>query len=392
MAALPNPLARAVRYARAHGVVSSAHKAARLAARHATMRGLPMTVHVEVSNVCNLSCEYCVLDRGAQGDRVMSDTTFAAVLPVLRNALRINVSGLAEPLMNTRFTAMLGEIRRVAPTAAIQMNTNASLLTAQIAQRLVESRLDEVVFSLDGVDAEHFDAVRHGASLAGLIENIGTLRAVVRERRAGSPALSATTVLQRHNVAQFPETVRLAGRMGATVVNANGLEPFVASVADAPLWTDPDGVDDLADVLREAGAAASAAGIELRMTALRPQRAICPQIFRPIILADGAVVPCSVLAYPRASYLTIDDAGAVVRRESVTPRVSFGNVNETPFRDIWQGDEYVRFRHAVEHRDFPVACRSCLMKHHVICPQPPLTLAECLGTLERRAGRGDIAS
>jgi MoaA/NifB/PqqE/SkfB family radical SAM enzyme len=382
MATVPNPITRAVRYGRAHGIGPSVHKAARLAARYVTMHDLPMTVHVEVSNVCNLNCEYCVLDQGAQGDRVMREATFENVLPYLRNALRINVSGLAEPLMNTRFTAMLAEIRRAAPTAAIQMCTNASLLTEEIAHSLVDSKLDEVAFSLDGVDPEHFDAVRHGASLSGLVDNIATLRRVISERGADRPALSATTVLQRHNIEQFPAVVRMAGEMGVTTINANGLEPYVADLVDAPLWTDPDSVTGLGDILREAGIAADEAGIELRMTAMRPQPAVCPQIYRPIVLADGAVVPCSVLAYPRNSYLKVDETGSVVSHEGTTPRVSFGNVNERPFKEIWRGAEYARFRQEVGAGAFPESCRTCLMKHYVICPQPPMSLTECLATLE----------
>jgi radical SAM protein with 4Fe4S-binding SPASM domain len=388
MATIPNPITRAVRYGRTHGIGPSVHKAARLAARYATMHDLPMTVHVEVSNVCNLDCEYCVLDQGAQGDRVMRESTFDNVLLYLRNALRINVSGLAEPLMNTRFTAMLAEIRRAAPTAAIQMCTNASLLTEEIAHSLVDSKLDEVAFSLDGVDPQHFDAVRHGASLSGLVENIETLRRVVAERGADRPALTATTVLQRHNIEQFPDVVRMAGKMGVTTINANGLEPYVGDLVDAPLWADPDSVEGLGRILCEAGVAAEQAGIELRMTAMRPQTAVCPQIHRPIILADGAVVPCSVLAYPRNSHLKVDETGAVLRCGGTTPRLSFGNVNERPFKEIWRGAEYARFRNEVSAGAFPEPCRTCLMKHYVICPQPPMSLAECLATLEvSRASR-----
>ncbi len=379
---IPNPAARALRYARTYGIGPGMHKAARFAIRSVEMPGLPMTVHLEVSNVCNLHCEYCVLDKGARGDRVMRDETFRRVRPYLRNALRINVSGLAEPLMNTRFTSILADIRAAAPTAAIQMCTNASLLTEGVAHSLVDSRLDEVAFSLDATDAELFDTVRAGASLKGLVENISALRRVIEERGATKPALTATTVLQRKNVHQFPGVVGLAGEMGVTTVNANGLEPYVAEVADSPLWRDPDTVENLAETLREAEEVAGQYGIELRMTAMRPQPPVCPQIFRPIILADGAVVPCSVLAYPRDSYLAVSDSLDVAARRGRTPRVTFGNVNERTFAAIWRSPGYKRFRQHVSSNEFPSSCTTCLMKHYVICPQPPMSMPECLATLE----------
>ena len=385
MPTIPNPLTRVIRYARRHGVASGLHKAARFGLRAASMPDLPMTIHVEVSNCCNLHCEYCVLDKGAQGDRVMSEATFERVLPYLRNALRVNVSGLAEPLMNRRFVDMLAEIRRVAPTAAIQMCTNAALLTEEISHRLVDSKLDEVAFSLDDDDARLFDSVRRGASLTGLLENIAALRTVTADRGADRPALTATTVLQRKNVGHFPNVVRLAGEMGVTTINANGLEPYVAELVDTPIWSDPDSVEGLADSLRSAKAMAERYGIELRMTAMRPQPALCPQIYRPIIMADGAVVPCSVLAYPRDSFLKVDENGLLVRHEGTTPRMSFGNVNERSFRAIWRSPEYRRFRKRVVAGDFPDSCKTCLMKHYVICPQPPMSIDRCIEIVEAGA-------
>ena len=200
------------------------------------------------------------------------------------------------------------------------------------------------------------------------------------------PALSATTVLQQHNIEQFPAVIRMAGQMGVTTINANGLEPYVADLVDSPLWTDPDSITGLAEILQEAGVAAEETGIELRMTAMRPQRAVCPQIYRPIVLADGAVVPCSVLAYPRDSHLRIDETGSVVRHAAKTPRISFGNVNERSFKDIWRGSEYTSFRQDVGSGDFPEPCKTCLMKHYVICPQPPMSLEESLATLVSPVG------
>lgn len=84
---------------------------------------------------------------------------------------------------------------------------------------------------------------------------------------------------------------------------------------------------------------------------------------------------------PAHSYLKVDESGAVVGHEGTTPRVSFGNVNEQSFKEIWRSPGYMQFRHEVESGAFPEPCKACLMKHYVICPQPPMSLRESLGTL-----------
>ena len=171
-------LHRVFRYALTFGLLDSIQKAWCIASHLFTMRGLPMTILVEISNCCNMHCEYCVLDEGAQGDRVMSKTTFANVLPYLRNALRVYVSGLAEPLMNNRFTSMLADIRRVTPYGSIQMCTNGSLMTRKISEHILDKKLDVLFFSLDGVDVKMVDKIRRGGSFVNLISNIEILQSL----------------------------------------------------------------------------------------------------------------------------------------------------------------------------------------------------------------------
>lgn len=374
-------LHRVYKYAVTYGFLDSIQKAWGIAPRLFTIRGLPLSILVEVSNCCNMHCEYCVLDDGAQGDRVMSNTTFANVLPYLRNTLRIYVSGLAEPLMNNRFTSMLADIRRIAPYTSIQMCTNGALLTRKISKNLLDQKLDALFFSLDGVDAKKVDNIRLGGSLVNQISNIKTLHSLKRERSSKKPLIATTVVLQKKNVEQLPAIIKLSSQLGIKVVGINGLEPYVDNMVDAILWNDPSIVGQLKIVLSEASTAAAEANIELRLPAFRPQPAICTQISRPIILADGTVVPCSVLAYPRGSFLYVDKSESTIKANGVIKRLSFGNVNERSFKSIWMDKEYLDFRRNVQRGSFPPPCKKCLMKHHIICPVPHLNVEQCLNTL-----------
>ena len=380
---LKRDMDRALAFVRRHGVAATAAEVATRVAGRIRSGDAPSAVHVEVSNCCNLHCEYCVLDEASHGRKIMSDEMFDSLLPALADARRIDLSGLAEPLMNTRFTGMLARARAAAPRAHIAMCTNATLLTREISEQLVEHGLDELVFSLDGVDPAQVDAVRRGGSLDAVLENIRALQTVKKERGSRRPVLSATVVLQKENLAQLPAVVRLAAELGCEGVSVNGLEPYSSALVEHAVWADPDALPGLAAVLREAQAAAKEAGIELRLPALSPQAPLCPQVSRPIVLADGNVVPCSVLAYERLSLLAVDEAGDIVPGHGATEPLSFGTVGEGGLAAVWNDEAYRAFRQRVRAGDFPPECRSCLMKHDVICATPPLTADEAVATLPR---------
>jgi len=374
---------RVLIYLRRHGLAATVGEIAARVGRRATAGDLPASVHLEVSNCCNLRCEYCVLDENAQGDKIMSEQTFKAALPALAHARRIDLSGLAEPLMHKRFTAMLAEVRRVAPDAHIAMCTNATLLTPEISEQLIDNRLDELVFSLDGVDPRQVDEVRKGGSLDTVLRNIDALRRAKEARGATKPSVSATVVLQKDNVGQLPGIVRLAAELGCDGVSVNGLEPYGSELVGHVIWVDPTAVPWLTEALAEADAAAREVGIELRLPAMRPQAPLCPQAARPMILADGTVVPCSVLAYERRALLGVGDDRRVEALDGTTGALRFGNVKDGGLEAVWRSPAYREFRRAVARGDFPETCATCLMKHGMICATPPLSASESAATVRR---------
>lgn len=372
---LGSVIRRARTYVSTYGFRATVREAISRARSRIMRRDAPNRFHVEISNCCNFACEYCVLRENATGDKVMSASTFAELLPFLTGASSVALSGLAEPLMNRRFVEILQQVRAVAPHAVISIDTNASLLSEPIAEAIVDSQLDSLVFSLDGTEPDLVDSIREGGSLEQLAENLRMLKRVKRQRDSSKPVVAATFVMQRKNVSQLPAAIRLAAELGATIMNVNGLEPYGEDLVDSALWTGR-GHGGLAAVIAEADTTARQLGIKLRLPAPAPQQPHCPQMGRPVILADGTVVPCSVLAYRREGFVAVDANGQTRPRNSVTERLAFGNINESSIAEIWNSDGYRVFRQRVSASDFPAACSACVMKHNVICAGPPWTGSE----------------
>jgi len=378
-----NAIRRARTYISTYGAEAFAHEAWSRVWRRLTNPDMPNRFHIEISNSCNLDCEYCVLREQATGDKVMSDETFAEILPYLRNSSSIALSGLAEPLMNRRFSSFLHQVREVAPNALISICTNASLLTPALARDMVAAKLGSFVFSLDGADSELVDGIRHGGSLDILIQKIRMLNEEKHKVHSKLPVLAATMVTQRKTIGQLPSVVELAATLEVKMVTINGLEPYKPELIDAALWTGRDTPrEELIAAVEQASRVADDKGVSLRFPSLRPEAPRCPQMGRPVVLADGTVIPCSILAYRRDGFLAVDAHGALIDRHCYTDQVSFGNVNQRPLSEIWADADCREFRMPVTSGDFPAECDSCLLKHNVICANEPLSAREFIESLD----------
>lgn len=148
----------------------------------------PVRAWIEVTNVCNLSCPMCLTPR--LGDQVpkglMKLEHFEAVVAKLTGHVRdVNLFLGGEPLINKQLPEMI----RIARAAGLgtRVHTNATLLTADWANQLIDAGLDYLSCSFDGADAATYDAFRPGGHFATTTENIRRLARIRTERGATRP-------------------------------------------------------------------------------------------------------------------------------------------------------------------------------------------------------------
>lgn len=358
------------------------HQIRRRLFRPASLRGFPDALQIEISNGCNLNCEYCVVNQALKGKKIMSLETFESLTPYLKYVGKVRLSGLAEPLLNNNLIPILNLLKTKSPFCHVSVSTNATLLTAAISNQLIDGGLDRLTFSLDGTETGIVDGIRKGGSLAAIMNNILKLNEIKAQKKSGVPVLLATMVAQSKNIAQLPGTVALAAEMGAARLEVNGLEPYREEMLEYVLWQSPSSTRGLSEILLAASLQAEKSGIDLRLASFLPCKARCAEIGTPIILANGDVVPCSVLAYDRDSFLSIAENGSVVPERSTVHKKCFGNIKNKSFPAIWYDQGYVTFRKDIKANKFPKSCKRCLIKHGVSCVTEPLSGKELLAQLE----------
>jgi MoaA/NifB/PqqE/SkfB family radical SAM enzyme len=137
----------------------------------------PLTkIYVEPTNRCNLSCVTCIRHSWDESFEDLAWPDYQALIDGLADfpeAKTIAFAGFGEPLLHPRFPEMV----RLAHEKGVrtEMTSNAMLLTASMAERLIDAGLDQFTVSIDGTSNESHGTVRPGASLEEIMENVRRL-------------------------------------------------------------------------------------------------------------------------------------------------------------------------------------------------------------------------
>lgn len=334
---------------------------------------LPTELQVEVTSACNLRCAMCLVSYRAPVNKItgaMPPELFGPLVESLPRLRRLTLQGLGEPLLSPYLLDLVGHAK--ARGIVVGFNSNATLLSRRMADRLVGTGLDWLHVSLDGASAATFEGIRGGADFERVVSNLAGLVAAKRAAGSATPWVRAVFVAMRRNVAELPDLVRLLARTGVDELRVQnlshtfsdtdpagryaGIREFTAREA---LWsgvegstTGGPGADGEAAESAFAAArdAAGESGLALRLPRLAPRP---PARARPgepgctwpwdsaYVTSAGVVQPCCMVMG--------DD------------RVALGRLDEQPFPEIWYGEPYREFRRRLFGTDPPEVCRGCAL-------------------------------
>lgn len=116
----------------------------------------PFSIQVEVSQFCNIKCNYCMQAFIKQKDKVlMSMDTFVTLCDQIGefrdNLKSVNFAGWGEPLVNPSLPAMIRHLYVRTTTDSIALITNGLLLTPAVSRSLIDAGTKHVRISLQGI-------------------------------------------------------------------------------------------------------------------------------------------------------------------------------------------------------------------------------------------------
>lgn len=171
------------------------------------LKGGPMAVNMEVTYLCNATCDFCDYWKSKRSGK-LGDYDYVDALRKL-NPLTVTLTG-GEPTINKQLPEAVRRIKASLGFVYIGMVTHGSLLTVEKAMALWEAGLDHISISLNYIGREH-DEER---GIEGLYEHISTL---VPQLTARGVNVIFNTVIMRDNLDHVVPIAHLARIMGAKV-------------------------------------------------------------------------------------------------------------------------------------------------------------------------------
>jgi MoaA/NifB/PqqE/SkfB family radical SAM enzyme len=328
-----------------------------VATRDAEAVAPPVCLYLEVTNRCNLLCETCPRTFEAlEPPADMSWELFTSIVDQVPDVARVVLHGVGEPMLVKPLPRMIHYLKQRG--IYVLFNTNGTLLSAAKGQALIETGLDELRISLDAADARTFLAVRGKNFFDRIVRNVEAFTALQSRSGAALPRVSLWLTGLKETIAQLPDFVRLAGRMGVREVylqrlvydaTGYGLARAESSLFEQVREAETRIIEDAAAIAAELGISLDASGATDPGLSLK--RAEEPQPWsacrRPWSLmyftAHGRALPCCMAPFSARGY------------DSYT----LGDATQQTLREIWNGAAYQHFRSALLSDTPPKPCAGC---------------------------------
>jgi radical SAM protein with 4Fe4S-binding SPASM domain len=223
-----------------------------------------------------------------------------------------------EPLLNKDIYSMIQYVKQ--KHIKVILSSNLNILRDKDAEALVNSGLDELIVSLDGVTPESYEKYRKGGNYRKVIKNIEMLVRKKEEMKSNKPKIIWQFLVFKHNVHEVPK-VKMMGKQlkvdDVVIVSAQlggpGQTPYLGdrnAAESASKWLVPD--------KRFKGE------FDYFSNPDYLSRKKCYFLWKTVTINwDGSVSPCCCV---------------------YEPSTDFGNVKEERIDQIWNNDLYMRSR------------------------------------------------
>ena len=292
------------------------------------MLGLPWAASIEPTNNCNLRCPQCptgmqVITR-KQG--FLELDSFRHFIDKLTTSLiHLTLYFQGEPFMNRQFIEMIREAR--SRKIFVTTSTNGHFLDKETAQDIVDSGLNHLVISLDGLDQETYANYRIHGKLRKVKEGIENLVLAKKEKNSLLPLIELQFLVMGHNEHQISEAKLFARKSGADFITFKSAQVYTFEKEDSILP-------------KQSRYSRYQKNSDGKWVIRKKLKNSCHRIWRSCVVTwEGEVVPC---CYDKdASY-------------------SAGNLNSNSLKEIWNSDQMQDFRKKVfRNRSGIDICANC---------------------------------
>jgi MoaA/NifB/PqqE/SkfB family radical SAM enzyme/GT2 family glycosyltransferase len=185
---------------------------------------MPIYMDFNTLNRCNVSCTMCPPAIRHDKLGVKRDPYFRLTLDqykAITNGITIStahfVGAYAEPLMNKEIFSLISHAHGQGAVTAI--TTNATALSRNFGERLLDAGLDMMTISLHGATPATAESIMLKSDFEKIVANIRVFQRLKEERGTAKPEIYFNYVTQKANAHEMPAFVELAHELGVKFVN-----------------------------------------------------------------------------------------------------------------------------------------------------------------------------
>jgi radical SAM protein with 4Fe4S-binding SPASM domain len=290
--------------------------------------GLPFSLSIEPTTACNLGCPECPSGL-KQFTRPTGKLDLALHQTMLnqtsKSVFYINYYFQGEPFLHPQFLELIRQAKKHKIYTAT--STNAHFIDQKKAEEIIDSGLDRLIISIDGLTQETYENYRVHGNLAKVIEATKLLIAAKKEKKSETPHLIFQFLAVKPNEHEIPAVFTLGNELGIDEVR----------IKTAQLYDYKNGNSLMPENEKYSRYVRTSDGTyKLKYKTGNH----CWRMWSGSVLTwDGKVVPCCF----------DKDAQHVL-----------GTIEQTPFTEIWNHKKYRGFRQAVlTGRNQIDICQNC---------------------------------
>lgn len=290
--------------------------------------GLPVSVSIEPTTSCNLRCPQCPsgLREFTRPTGMLQTKLFEKTILQLKSHLHsLTFYFQGEPYLNPDFLKMVNFAHQ--QKIFTITSTNAHYLNEEAAINTVNSKLDKLIISVDGITQDVYEQYRIGGKIEKVIE--GTKEIVKQKKilKSKTPHVIWQFVVFKPNQHQIEAVKKLGKELGVDEVK----------IKTAQIYDIDNGSNLIPDLENYSRYKKNKEGnFEIKNKLLNQ----CWRMWQGCVITwDGKIVPCCF------------DKDA---------KYNLGNIDNQPFKEIWFSDSYNNFRKSIlKNRNQIDICSNC---------------------------------
>lgn len=177
--------------------------------------GKPFSVSIEPTTSCNLRCPECPsgLRKFSRNTGMLSLEMYYKIVNQIGDYLVYMILYFqGEPYLNPSFFEIVKDAKKRKIYTAT--STNAHFLTDENCKKTIESGLDRLIISLDGIGQETYSSYRIGGRYQRVIDGIENMVKWKKERKSKTPHIIVQFIVFRTNEHQIDEIKELCNKKG----------------------------------------------------------------------------------------------------------------------------------------------------------------------------------